>query len=308
MYQRKFLSVLLSALLLLTTMGTALAAVPDTADARLAAVEQAAYGQEQTGALSDRIVRLEKELELTKGQSSMMDRVNALYNRMFDNTSAPSLMTQMNAIEWSIEHKVSMDSIQNRITVMETTINGKPATGTFQSRIDKLATFAFGSKTVPVTQVNVPANTLVKISLITPVSSKNIKKGDIIQYQVAEDVVQNGMLIFAKGAPGEGTVTKVEPARNFGRDAEVVIDFRTARAVDGTTVDMMLGEESRKEMKTMAMAAGASIAGIVVLGPIGVVAGAFVNGKNINLPAGTELYIQTKGDTTLYGIPTTTQQ
>ena len=47
------------------------------------------------------------------------------------------------------------------------------------------------------------------------------------------------------------------------------------------------------------------LAGIAVLGPLGVVAGAFVHGKNVDLPAGTELYIQTKSDTTLFGVQTT---
>ena len=66
-----------------------------------------------------------------------------------------------------------------------------------------------------------------------------------------------------------------------------------------------IGEEAKKEMQHLAMAAGASLAGIAVLGPLGVVAGAFVHGKNVDLPAGTELYIQTKTDTTVYGVQTT---
>jgi hypothetical protein len=41
---------------------------------------------------------------------------------------------------------------------------------------------------------------------------------------------------------------------------------------------------------------------MVLLGPIGIIGGAFVHGKNIDLPEGTELYIQTKNDTTLYGL------
>ena len=155
--------------------------------------------------------------------------------------------------------------------------------------------------------MSVPANTLIKISLVTPVNAKNLKAGDTIQYKVAEDVVENGMLLFAKGEPGTGTVTKVKQARNFGRDAEVVIDFKSTKAMDGTNVDTFVGAEAKKQMETLAMAAGASLAGIVLLGPIGVVAGIFVNGKNIDLPAGTELYIQTKADTTLYGVPMTSK-
>ena len=55
------------------------------------------------------------------------------------------------------------------------------------------------------------------------------------------------------------------------------------------------------------MAAGASLAGMLVLGPIGIIGGAFVNGKNIDLPEGTELYIQTRNDEVIYAIPTTAE-
>ena len=54
----------------------------------------------------------------------------------------------------------------------------------------------------------------------------------------------------------------------------------------------------------MAMAAGASLAGMLLLGPIGIIGGVFVKGKNIDLPAGTELYIQTEKDESLYGVAT----
>ena len=43
---------------------------------------------------------------------------------------------------------------------------------------------------------------------------------------------------------------------------------------------------------------------MVILGPVGIVTGAFVQGHNIDLPAGTEMYIQTKADIELYGIQT----
>ena len=58
-------------------------------------------------------------------------------------------------------------------------------------------------------------------------------------------------------------------------------------------------------MKSYAIAAGASVAGMLLLGPIGIIGGAFVKGKNIELPEGTELFIQTQDETVLYAIPTT---
>ena len=80
------------------------------------------------------------------------------------------------------------------------------------------------------------------------------------------------------------------------------IDFKNLRTMDGTDASMMVGEESKEKMQSMAFAAGASIAGIALLGPIGIIGGAFVKGKNIDLPAGTELYIQTASPMTIYGL------
>ncbi|MCR5176525.1 MAG: hypothetical protein K6C05_06685 [Anaerovibrio sp.] len=305
---RKLFSVFLSMVFLITSTGIAMAEVPNTANGKLDAIEKVVYGATQTGAIVERIERLEKDFDGGVGKGGMMDRINYLYDTTFDNTQSPSLLTQLNALEWTISHTVSMEPIQKRVNAMENTIQGKNSGGSFKARIEKLSTFAFGSTTIPLTQVSVPANTLVKVALVTPINAKNLKAGDTIKYQAAEDVIENDMLLITKGAPGEGVINKVSQAKNFGRDAEIEIDFKNIEAVDGSSLSMTLGEESQKNMEQLGMAAGASLAGMIVLGPIGIIGGAFVKGKNINLPEGTELYIQTSSDSTVYAIPTTTAE
>lgn len=305
---RKFLLMALAAVFLLTSMGTAVAAVPDTVEDKLAAIETDTYGAVQTGALVDRINKLEKDYDGVHRSGSMMARVNALYDEVYTNSTQPSTLADLNAIEWNVNHQVSMDSVDSRIVDLETKLNGKTGTGTYRARIKALSALAFGPFAVPLDSVTVPGNTLVKIALVTPIHSKNIKVGDTVKYQVAEDVVVDGHLVFAKGLPGEGVVTKVKHAANFGRNAEVEVDFKQTKSIDGTYVDTFIGDEAKKEMKQLAMAAGASLAGIIILGPVGIIAGAFVNGKNIDLPEGTEVYIQTKADTPLYGVQETVAQ
>ncbi|WP_037324914.1 hypothetical protein [Anaerovibrio sp. RM50] len=305
---RKLFSIFLSGVFLVSSLGTAAAEVPNTANGKLGAVETVTYGQEQSGAIVERIEKVEKDYECTDNGSGMMNRINALYDATFDNSNGPSLITQLNALEWTISHKVSADPIQKRITAMELEINGKNSEGSIKKRIEGLSTFAFGSTTIPLTQVNVPANTLVKVSLVTPINAKELKKGDVIKFQAAEDVIENDMLLITAGALGEGVVTEVSQAQNFGRDAKINIDFKDIEAVDGTKIDMTLGEEAKENMERMGMAAGASLASMIILGPIGIIGGAFVKGKNINLPEGTEMYLQTEKDSTVYGIPTTSAE
>ena len=301
---RNFFSVLLCAVLLVSSMGISAAATPDTVQDRLELIEKDTYGTPQTGALLDRIAKLETDYDGAHRTGSLMARVNALYDEVYTNSTKPSILAELNALEWNVSHEVSMESVENRVANMEIDLAGKTSEGTYEKRIAALSQISFGSAELPMGAVSVPAGTLIKVALVTPVSTKNIKVGDTVRYKVAEDVIVDGSLVFAKGLPGEGVVTKAKPARNFGRNAQVEVDFKQTKAIDGTEVDTFVGEEAKKEMKQLAMAAGASLAGIVVLGPIGVIAGAFVNGKNIELPAGTEVYIQTKAERTLYGVQT----
>ena len=303
--RQKICALVLTFVLALTSFGTALAAEPPNAvQTKLALIEQDTYGQEQTGALVDRINRLERDYDGKHRTGSLMARIDAIYDEIYTNSTAPSVLMNLNAIEWNVTHEVSMDSVENRVANLEIRLAGQTSEGTYKKRIAALAKISFGTATLPMAPIAVPANTLIKVALVTPVSTKNIKVGDTVKYKVADDVIVDGKLIFAKGLPGEGVVTKAKPARNFGRNAKVEVDFKQTKAIDGTEVDTFVGEEAKEEMKNLAMAAGASLAGMVILGPIGVIAGAFVHGKNIELPEGTEVYVQTKAETTLYGVQT----
>lgn len=305
MLAKKIVSVLLTAILLITTMGVAAAEVPETVEGKLTAVEKDTYGSEQTGALMDRLNKLEKDYDGTHRTGSMSARIDAIYDEVYTNSSTPSVLAKLNAIEWNVSHEVSMKPVDTRIVALEMKLSGKTSEGTYKERLAALGKLAFGTNDVPMALVTVPANTLIKIALVTPVNSKNIKVGDEIDYKVAQDVLVDGNLVFAKGLPGEGVVTKVKHRKNFGRNAEVDVDFKQTKSIDGTYVDTFVGDEAKKEMKNLAMAAGASLAGMVILGPVGIIAGAFVNGKDIDLPAGTEVYIQTKADTQVYGVVST---
>lgn len=304
---QKIFRIILCGVFMFTMSGTAFADVANTADDKLAAVEITLYGAVQTGPLLDRINKLEKDYEGGHPGGSIMDRINDLYDATYDNSNGPSLITQMNALEWAVSHKVSMECMQDRVNAMEMSLRGKTSEGTFKHRVEGLSQDAFGSKTIPLVQTNIPANTLAKVSLVDRLNAKNLKVGDVVRLQAAEDVVEDGMLLFTQGAAGEAVVTKVSQAKNFGRNAEIELDFKYLTAVDGRQLNMVLGEESKKSMEQLGMAAGASVAGMLVLGPIGIIGGAFVQGKNIDLPEGTELYIQTLNDEVIYAIPTTAE-
>ena len=304
-FWKKAMSAFVAASFLVSSMGSAIAATPETVQAKLDLCETDTYGQPQTGAIMERINKLEKDYDGKHRTGSMMARTIAIYDSMYTNGTGPSILAELNGIEWTIRHEVSPTPVQERITDMETELSGKTSEGTYTKRIRALADYAFGANQLPIEQTTVAANTLVKIALAEEITTKNVKKGDTVHFTVADDVIVDGRLIFAKGEPGTAVVEKVQQARNFGRNAKLELKDYKVKSMDGTVVDAYVGEEAKNEMKQYAMAAGASLAGIVLLGPIGIIGGAFVKGKDIDLPAGTEMYVQTSTDESLFGVTTT---
>ena len=302
---QKAMSAFVAAAFFVSTTVPAFAATPETVQAKLEQCETDTYGQPQTGAIMERINKLEKDYDGKHRTGSMMARTNAIYDSLYTNGAAPSILAELNGIEWTIRHEVSATPVQTRITDMETEMNGKTSEGYYTKRLRALADYAFGANQLPIELTTVPQNTLVKIALAEEVTTKNVKKGDTVHFTIADDVIVDGRLIFAKGAPGTAVVEKVQQARNFGRNAKLELTDYQVKSMDGTLTAAYVGEEAKKEMKNLAMAAGASLAGIVLLGPIGVIGGAFVKGKDIDLPEGTEMYVQTSEDTNLYGVTTT---
>ena len=73
-------------------------------------------------------------------------------------------------------------------------------------------------------------------------------------------------------------------------------------AVDGSHVPIYIGKLAQQEAKTAIGAAGATIGGIVVLGPIGAVGGAFVTGKSKTIEVGSATYVQVVEDQKISGI------
>ena len=80
------------------------------------------------------------------------------------------------------------------------------------------------------------------------------------------------------------------------------ISFNQVFSIDDEEIPTVLGPEAQDKLKMEAAAVGASTVGALALGPIGLVGGFFVKGKNVEMPAGTELYIQTQQDVETKGM------
>ena len=155
---------------------------------------------------------------------------------------------------------------------------------------------------MPLIQVQIPANTLIKVETTAPVSSKVMQEGDVIPVKVVEDIFVDDALVFAKGLPGEGVISRVVRAKNIFTNGKVETDFNLLKSLDGQDIKTFTGIEALEIMDNNSMSRGLSLIGQTFSGSSKAVEEVFIRGKNIDLPAGVELYVQIKSPVVVYGL------
>ena len=236
--------------------------------------------------------------------SGLDNRISNLYVDVVknDDDTTPSISTRTNAMEYYLTDEVQTEPLTTRIGELETKVYGKEKKGALDTRMADLEKAVYGDQHYEMKTVELPANTVFKISLNDDVNSKLNQVGDVVTFTVQEDVMVGDVLVLPRGSQGSGVVTKVSRPKSFGRSGQLDISFDQVFSVDDESIPTVLGPESKEKLKMEAAAVGASTIGALALGPIGLVGGIFVKGKDVNLPAGSELYIQTSEAVTTKGL------
>lgn len=297
-----------SLLLLVAVLTMCLASLPAfaenaplSADGKLDAAETTVYGLAQEGSLMDRTKVLELDLYGAEAQEAILERINNLYEYTNGN-GADSFTTKLNAVDAKLNEKITTGPAKTRIETLETSIYGKSQSGSLKTRLDKLVSLAYPSGSLPTETITLPKDSLVKIEFTQALSSKTAKAGDVVSFRVADNVFVNDVLVLPKGAAGVGNVKKVVGPRSFGRDARIDLTFSHVYAIDGSTVPVYIGDLAKQQAKTAAGAAGATIGGMIIFGPIGAIGGAFVNGQSVVIPEGSTTYVQVTNDKSVNGV------
>jgi len=302
---KKFLSFIASLALCLGLATSAFAegAVP-VASEQLDAVETALYGTHQSSSMMERMESLEDDIYGAPDASrNILDRIQSTYDYVCGtNGGNGSFLQKLNAVDSRFNAQITSGPAKTRIEDLESTIYGQAQGGSLNQRLDRLVETAYSGGQVPVESVVLPKDSLVKIEFTSPLSSKTARIGDPVSFKVADNLYVNDVLVLSKGATGVAEVSKVVQPRSFGRDARIDVKFSHVFAVDGNKVPIYIGKLAKQEAKTAAGAAGATIGGMIVLGPIGAIGGAFVTGQSIVIPEGSTTYVQVVQDQNISGI------
>jgi hypothetical protein len=133
--------------------------------------------------------------------------------------------------------------------------------------------------------ITVPAGTKVPLKFAQSLDSRYARKGERVKLRAAEDVTVNGERVIARGASATAVVMDVQKPKQFGKKAVIKLYQVRVRAVDGSRIQ--LGQYNSGKRYGDTEAVGAEAGGLIVLGPIGLAAGAFFKGGHLAIKSGT---------------------
>lgn len=287
--------VLVLIVLLITALVPPVISANVTPLASLVMVEELLYGDAQAGALLERIEKVELDIYGAVQEGAVLTRIDRVLSFLQSADGGSGLQLQLNLAEWGFSAVVSGEQAMfARLEGLESVLYGDIQTGDIAQRAERLMLDIWGTTKLDVKRVSLPAQSLVKVQLLKTIDSGQAKVGDEVVYEVVEDVVVEGRVVIPTGVRGTATVTEVASAGRLGKDGRVVVDFGRLTSLDGTRIKLRVDETATEKNKSLELAAGASMAGIVLLGPVGLVGGYFVRGKDVKIEANIPFYVETE--------------
>lgn len=293
---------------LATFVGTGAAAQPETERTPLQGidrVESLIYGKPLSGGLLLRLAKLEQDLFGMELPGSLTERQIALQKFVEEGTETqPSLIFKMGVAEWmTLRRANSTVPFADRVEALETTLEGTTQEGALSARLERLLTKILPGG-VTTTPIMIPAGTVIKASFVDTLTVRTVARGDTVVLQVEEDCIVDGTLAIAKGNRVYAEITKVSMPKSFGRASEIKVDFVDAETIGGSLIPVLIGPEAEKAMQIdsgTAGAAGASLAGVIIAGPAGLLGGFLVRGNDKQIPAGSLVYVETEENAHVVG-------
>ena len=148
-------------------------------------------------------------------------------------------------------------------------------------------------ETSPAHPAALPEGTPLKVLLLDPLYSKKFEqKGaeGTIQFEVADDVVADGVTVVRRGALATAHVTELQKAKGYGRHAEMGFVFDAVTAVDGQTIPLKSADEKTRGGRHNEVMAAVAVSPAL---------GWLIKGSEVFIRAGTAYDVETSGEHTV---------
>jgi hypothetical protein len=137
--------------------------------------------------------------------------------------------------------------------------------------------------------VTLPGGTPIKIRSIESVSSAKARKGEFLEIRSVDPVVIDGWIVVPENARGQAEVIAAEPAGKHGQPGKLVLKYDWIYSADGGRIALSEISTTQSGQNKKGTASTATIAGTVLLGPVGLFTHNFVKGRDVVLEPSTML-------------------
>lgn len=86
-------------------------------------------------------------------------------------------------------------------------------------------------------------NTPVRVKLTKTISSDTAHAGDLVEFDVIEDVLVEGVPVLTKGSKVSGIISLVEPKKRFGHNGRLAFTITSVRLADSEQVPLRCYQE-----------------------------------------------------------------
>lgn len=295
------------AVLMVFVAGVALAA-EDSSSFLIGDAERLLYGEVRTGSLIDRISGVERDLFGRDLPGSVADRQVALVNFIEKGAiQQPSMLFKLGVAEWVLNQRIDpFIPVVKRLEALEVHIDGTPQVDRpVAMRLERVLGLLVGDG-VLMEVAELPEGTVVKASLYETLSPKNAKEGDVVPMILDSAVTVGTSLVAPRGSRVEALVTKVTQPGSFGRPGQVQFTVNRILPLGPEDIPLTVGERSESVMKAESAqlaAAGTSVVGALLLGPLGLAGGFLVRGDVKEIPVGSVTFAETAQATTVSAYP-----
>jgi hypothetical protein len=122
-------------------------------------------------------------------------------------------------------------------------------------------------------------DTPVHVKLTKIISPATVHAGDVIEFEVVDDVLVEGVPVLTKGAIASGVISEAEPKKRFGRGGRLVFSVKSVSLADGEKATVRCYQEISGSANT---SSGASVVPLA-------------SGKDAIAPQGTKFTVLVDG-------------
>jgi hypothetical protein len=151
--------------------------------------------------------------------------------------------------------------------------------------------------THPASRFVLEDGTPIKLVLSETISSADAVVGQLVSFEVVEDILVDGVVVVPKGGTAWATVTAAEHKKRMGRGGKLDLNIDKVRLVDGSKT-LLSAVKNEKGGGHVGAMTGAIVVTSLIVWPAAPFF-LFMHGKDITIPKGTAVTAFVQGDDVL---------